>query len=67
MVPAHFHDVNDDLGKKAGSHLNHSFMCLAPKNSYLSRRTYSDTSADLVEARVGLTSFGHVQIFHCNS
>ena len=32
-------------------------MCSAPKNSYLSRRTYSDTSAELVEARVGLTSF----------
>ena len=32
-------------------------MCSAQRNSYLSRRTYSDTSAELVEARVGLTSF----------
>ena len=56
MVPAHFHDVTDDKiwGKKAGSHLKYSFVCSAAKNSYLSRRTYSDTSAELVEARVGL-------------
>ena len=38
-------------------------MCSAPKNSYLSRRTYSDISVELVEVRVGLTSFGHVQTF----
>ena len=42
-------------------------MCSAPKNSYLSRRTYPDTRAELVEARVGLTSFGHVQNFYYNS
>ena len=36
-------------------------MCSAPKNSYLSRRIYSDTSAELVEARVSLTSFKHIQ------
>ena len=36
-------------------------MCSASKNSYLSRRTYSDTSAELVEARVGPTRFEHVQ------
>ena len=46
--------------KKALPHLKHSFTCLAPKNSYLSRRTYSDTSAELVVARVVL-SFEHVQ------
>ena len=39
-------------------------MSSAPKNSYLSRRTYSDTSAELMEARVGLTSFERVQ--NCN-
>ena len=34
-------------------------MCSAPKNSYwyLSRRIYSDTSAELVEARVDLNTF----------
>ena len=42
-------------------------MCSAPKISYLSRRTYSDTSAELVEARVGLTNFGQVQNFYYNS
>ena len=31
-------------------------MRSAPTNSYLSLRTYSDTSAELVEAGVGLTS-----------
>ena len=45
------------FGEKAESHLNHPFMCSAPENSFLSRRTYSDTSAELVEVRVGLTSF----------
>ena len=33
-----------------------TLMCSSPKNLYLSRRTYSDTSAELVEAVVGLTS-----------
>ena len=63
MVLAHFHDVTDDKiwFKKAGPHLKHSFMCSAPKNSYFTRRTYSDTSAELMEAHVGLTSFEHVQ------
>ena len=46
-------------------------MCFsAEKNSYLSRRTYSysysDTSAELMEARVGLIRFGHVQNFYYN-
>ena len=63
MVPAFFHDVTDDIG----SHLNHPFMCSAPKNSYLSLRTYSDNPAELVEALVGLTSINHVQNFHYNS
>ena len=36
--------------KKAGPHLEHSFICLAPKKSYLSRRTYSETLAEFVEA-----------------
>ena len=69
MLPAHFYDVTDDkiLVKKAWPHLKHFFMCSAPKNSYLSRRTYSDTSAKLVEARVGQTSFEHVQNWHYNS
>ena len=31
-------------------------MCLAPKNSYLSRRTYFDTSVELEKVRMGLTS-----------
>ena len=42
-------------------------MCSAPKNSYSSRGTYSDTSTELVEAPVGLTSFGHVQNFYYTS
>ena len=32
------------------------FMCSAPENLFLNRRTHSDTSAELVEDRVGLTS-----------
>ena len=28
---------------------------------------YADTTVELVEARVGLTSFGHVQTFYYNS
>ena len=42
-------------------------MCSAPKNLYLSRRTYSDTSVELMEVRLGLTSFGHFQNFYYNS
>ena len=69
MVLAYFYDVTDDKiwRNKAGPHLFHSFMCSAPQNSYLSRRTYTDTSVELVEARAGLTSFGHVRNFYCNS
>ena len=68
MVPAHFHDVTDDKiwWKKAGPHLNHSHVFSA-ENSYSSRGTYSDTSTELVEAPVGLTSFGHVQNFYYTS
>ena len=36
--------------KKHDHTKKHSFMCSAPKNSYLSHRTYSNTSAELVEA-----------------
>ena len=45
------------FGENSMTTLKHSFTCSAPKNSYLSSRTYSDTSAELVEARVGLISF----------
>ena len=45
------------FGEKSMTTLKHCFMCSAPKNSYLSHRKYSDTSAELVEVRVGLTSF----------
>ena len=55
------------FGEKSMITLKTLYMCSAPKNSYLSGRTYSDTSAELVEARVGLTSFGHVQICYYNS
>ena len=50
------------FGEKNMTTLNykHSFMWSAPKNSYLSPRTYSGISAELVEARVDLTSFEHV-------
>ena len=35
-------------------------MCSALGLSYLSRRTYPDTTVETVEACVGLTGFGHV-------
>ena len=69
MVPAHFHDATDDkIWCKRGPHLNHSFMSSAMGNSYLSRRTYPDTSVELVEDCVALTGYEHVQnIYFCNS
>ena len=59
-VPAHFYDVTDDeiwMKKARRLHLNHSFMCSTPKNSYLSCEIYSDTSVELVKVRVALTKF----------
>ena len=69
MVFAQFHDVTDNksrsvksgLVKNAAPNLYDSFMTSAPGNSYLSRRTYPDTSVELVVAHVFLTSFTHVE------
>ena len=49
----------------------HSLAVNYKGNNYthpnLIRRTYPDTSVEFVEARVGMTSFGHVQNFYYNS
>ena len=44
------------FGEKRRKALRTLFHVFSGKNSYLRRRTYSDTSAELVEARVGLKS-----------
>ena len=46
------------FGERKHDHTKNTLSCA--KNTYLSRRTYSKTSAELVEARVGLTSFENV-------
>ena len=45
MVPAHFHD---------GRPTDDKIWCKNRRNCYLSRRTYLDTSVELLEARVAL-------------
>ena len=46
---------------------NHSLMCLAPRITIYVVNSYPDTLVEHVEARVGLTSFVHVQNYYYNS
>ena len=68
IVPVHFHDVTNDKSRSVKSNLTKNAECVqSRRNSYLSHRTYPDTSVELVQTEVGLTSLNTFKKHYKNS